>query len=49
VEGWKDGRGESLKEQTDYVLIYIQQEATLHNLFYVETALNVSGGITTHH
>jgi len=29
--------------------IYIQQDATLHSLFYLETALQVSGGITTHH
>jgi len=29
--------------------IYIQQDATLHRLFYVETALHVSGGTTTHH
>jgi len=25
------------------ILIYIQQDATLHNLFYLETALHVSG------
>jgi len=31
------------------ILIYIQQEATLHRLFYLETALHVSGGTTTHH
>jgi hypothetical protein len=31
------------------ILIYIQQDATLHNLFYLETARHVSGGITTHH
>jgi hypothetical protein len=29
--------------------VYIQQEATLHGLFYLETALHVSGGKTTHH
>jgi hypothetical protein len=29
--------------------IYIQQDATLHSLFYLETALHVSGGITTHY
>ena len=29
--------------------IYIQQEATLHRLFYLETALYVSGGTSTHH
>jgi len=31
------------------ILIYIQQGATLHSLFYLETALQVSGGTTTHH
>ena len=31
------------------ILIYIQQDATLRSLFYLETALHVSGGITTHH
>ena len=30
-------------------LIYIQQDATLHGLFYPETALHVSGCTTTHH
>jgi len=29
--------------------IYIKQDATLHSLFYLENALNVSGGISTHH
>jgi hypothetical protein len=29
--------------------IYMQQDATLHSLFYLETALRVSGGTTTHH
>jgi hypothetical protein len=29
--------------------IYIQQYATLHSLFCLETALHVSGGTTTHH
>jgi hypothetical protein len=28
------------------ILIYIQQDATLHSLFYLETALHVSGGTT---
>jgi len=32
-----------------YILIYIQQDATLHSLFYLEIALHVSGGATTHH
>jgi len=31
------------------ILIYIQQDATLHSLFYLETALHISGGTTTHH
>jgi len=30
------------------ILIYIQQDATLHRLFYLETALHVSGGTITH-
>jgi len=30
------------------ILIYIQQDAKLHRLFYLETALNVSVGTTTH-
>ena len=29
--------------------MYIQQDATLHSLFYLETALHVSGGTTTYH
>jgi len=32
-----------------YILIYIQQDATLHSLFYLETALHVSGGTITYH
>ena len=31
-----------------YIPIYIQQDATLHSLFYLETSLRVSGGISTH-
>ena len=27
------------------ILLYIQQDSTLHSLFYLETALHVSGGI----
>jgi len=30
------------------ILIYIQQDATLHSLFYLKTALHVSGGTITH-
>ena len=29
------------------MLVYIQQDATLHSLFYLETALHVAGGGTT--
>ena len=29
--------------------MYIQQDATLHSLFYLETAVHVSGGTITHH
>ena len=29
--------------------IYIQQDATLHSLLYLETVLHVSGGTSTHH
>jgi len=28
---------------------YIQENATLHTLFYLETALHISGGTITHH
>jgi len=30
------------------ILIYIQKDATLHSLFYLETALHVLGGAITH-
>jgi hypothetical protein len=29
--------------------MYIQKDANLHSLFYLETALNVSSGTITHH
>jgi len=29
--------------------MYIQQDETLHSLFYLETAVHISGGTTTHH
>jgi hypothetical protein len=32
-----------------YIPIYIQQDATLHSLFYLETALHFSCGTSTHH
>jgi hypothetical protein len=31
------------------ILIYIQQDITLRSLFFLETALHVSGGTSTHH
>jgi hypothetical protein len=31
------------------ILIYIQQDAKLRSLFYLETALHVWGRTTTHH
>jgi hypothetical protein len=31
------------------ILMQIRQDATLHSLFYLETALHVSGGTTFHH
>jgi hypothetical protein len=35
--------------QPKNIVIYIQQDATLHSPFYLETALHVSGGTITHH
>jgi hypothetical protein len=32
-----------------YIVIHIQQDATLHISFYLKTALHVSGGTYTHH
>jgi hypothetical protein len=31
------------------ILIYIQQDAALHSLFYLETALHISVDTITHH
>jgi hypothetical protein len=31
------------------IIIYVQQDATLHSLFYLENALYISAGTTTHH
>jgi hypothetical protein len=45
-------RRQTAKNYCKYVksiLLYVQQDATLHSLFYLETALHVSGGTTTHH
>ena len=36
-------------KSTYYIPICIQHDATLHSLLYLETALHVSGGTTTHH
>ena len=33
----------------NFILIYVQQDATLHSLFYLETALHVSRGTITYH
>ena len=44
------GFGENLASFcNEYSNVYIQQDATLHSLFYLETALHVSGGTTTTH
>jgi hypothetical protein len=37
-----------IKWTPNSIPIYIQQDATLHSL-YLETALHVSGGTSTHH
>ena len=37
------------KHSNIIILIYIQQDATLHSLFYLEIALHVSGGTSTNH
>ena len=39
----------SLSKFNFLILIYIQQDETLYSLFYLETALHVSGGTITHH
>ena len=44
------GKGTCLFFQYVHViLIHIQQDATLHSLLYLEAALHVSGGTSTHH
>jgi len=40
---------ESQQDKITFTPIYIQQDATLHTLFYLKTALHVSGGTSTHH
>jgi len=39
----------SCLQESRLIPIYIQQDATLHSLFYLETALHVSVGTSTHH
>jgi hypothetical protein len=34
---------------TGNILIYVQQDATLHSLLYLEAALHISGGTSIHH
>jgi hypothetical protein len=36
-------------QNLESILIYVQQDSTLRCLFYLETALHVSGGTITHH
>jgi hypothetical protein len=38
-----------VRNSTCYIVGYVQEDATLHSLFYLETALHVSGGTFTHH
>jgi hypothetical protein len=38
-----------LKIFFSYILIYVQQDATLQSLFDLKTAPHISGGNTTHH
>jgi len=33
----------------NFVSINVQQDTTIHSLFYLQTALHVSGGFSTHH
>ena len=39
----------SVRRNNIVIYSYIQQDATLHSLFYLETALHVSGCTSTHH
>jgi hypothetical protein len=49
MSGYCFGTGNYFLTYHSDILIYIQQDATLHSLFYLETALHVSGGTTIHH
>ena len=44
----RHGEKEISREEQD-ILKYIHQDAKLHSLFYLESALHVSGGTITHH
>jgi hypothetical protein len=47
---FKNMRGKTkIEEYERSFLIYIQQDATLHSLFYLKTALHILGGNTIHH
>jgi hypothetical protein len=46
-KAWDNTQG--LLNNTTKYSNYIQQDATLHSLFYPETALHVSGGTITRH
>jgi len=39
----------SLHLKNILIYVYIQQDTTLHSLFYLGTALHVSGGTIIHH
>jgi hypothetical protein len=39
----------SYRQTSEYVLLYVQQDATLHSLLYLETSLHVSVGTSTHY
>jgi hypothetical protein len=39
----------SVHRKNILIYSYIQQDVTFHSLFYLETALHVSGGTSTHH
>jgi len=49
ISQWKTVNKNNYINCPDKILIYIQQDATLHSLFYLETALHVSGGTSTRH
>ena len=57
VGGWASRRMGELRNEFNVhgsvhrnnILIYIQQDATLHSLFYLKTALHILGGTSTHH